>query len=85
MSDIVLGKPHHRTAIKKLLKVGKASLRLVGSTDIGFRLAGEKNGLIIPIGQTFSKQSVAVAFSYRKYKIKPSKIVAKRATNVIHA
>lgn len=65
---------NHRD-IRNGIRNGKYILRVIGSQKTGFRLGGEKNGIIRVFGQTFSKQTDAVNYGIEKFGIKAVKVV----------
>ncbi len=74
MPTTVNGSKHQRKNIKMKLKARKIQLRVVGSEKTGFRLAGEWNDRVVPIGQTFDRQTDAVQIGLSKYGTKAVKL-----------
>jgi len=65
----------NRKATRDGVRAGTHTLRVIGSQKTGFRLGGEKNGIIRVFGQHFTKQTDAVAYGVKKFGIKAVKVV----------
>ena len=65
---------NHR-GIRDGINSGKYALRVVGSQKIGFRLGGEYRDCVHLFGQTYSKQTIAVAYGKAKFSKTAKKLV----------
>ena len=64
-----------RSKTRDEVRNGTRTLRVIGSQKTGFRLGGEKNGIIRVFGQYYQKQSDAVAYGEKKFGQKAVKVV----------
>ncbi len=71
---VIPGSKHQRKNVKAKLEARKIPLRVVGSEKMGFRLAGQLDDRIIPVGQTHKKQMDAIQVGYKKYGTKAIKL-----------
>jgi|TARA_Y100000034_G_scaffold135146_1_gene205885 hypothetical protein len=69
---------NHR-AIRDGINAGTHVLRVTGSQKTGFRLGGEKNGCVHLFGQTYKKQTEAVAYGEGKFGKTAKKVVQTKA------
>ena len=71
----IINKSKNRKAVRDGIRAGSYKLRVVGTQKSGFRLGGEKDERTVVFGQTFSKQSDAVAWGEKKFGLKAVKLV----------
>jgi len=67
-------KHNHRSTRNGILS-GTFALRVTGSQKTGFRLGGEKTGIVQLFGQTYQKQTDAVTYGKNKFDKKAKKLV----------
>lgn len=70
---------HQRVYLRKEIRKGIVSLRLLGTTASGYRLAAQRaSGSFVPLfgsETTFKKQADAISHGERKFGVKASKVV----------
>ena len=71
---------HNHRSTRNGIADGTYALRVTGSQKTGFRLGGEKNDVVQIFGQTYQKQTDAVAYGKEKFDKTAKKLVKSKTS-----